>query len=185
VKGVVIRLRDRIEFVVVTSRARNRQPEERLGGDINAVVDDVIGVAVEMVAERDEAERSLRVFVSAKGQLVRRELFDNESVIRLVFVESLDDVIAISPRIRINGTFAPSIELPFGIRVPRHIEPVPSPTFTVMRRGQQLVHHLFKCLRRIIVQELVRFLRRRWQTNQVEIDAANQRARVRCQRVSH
>ena len=61
-----------------------------------------------MIAERDEAECRQGVLVGAEVQLVRGELFDDESVVRLVLVERLDDVVAVSPRIRINGTFTPA-----------------------------------------------------------------------------
>src|SRR6266516_2479093 len=47
-----------------------------------------------------------------------------------------------------------------------------------MRRGQQFVHYLLKRLRRIVVEEIICFFRRRRQADQVEIDTANQGARI-------
>ena len=54
---IVIGLRNRIELVIVAARARNGETEERFRGYVDAVVDHVIRIAVEMIAEREETER--------------------------------------------------------------------------------------------------------------------------------
>ena len=71
-------------------------------------------------------------------ELIARDLFLNELVVRFVFIEGADDVIAISP-----GIVAIAIVLKAsGIGVANHIQPVPAPSLAVVRRSKQLFHHL-------------------------------------------
>src|SRR5258708_6804157 len=117
----------------MTARAGNGQAQKSFGDHIDAVVEDVAHVAVEMVAERQETERSQRAAVRADVYFVSGDLFDDELVERFVLVERVDDVVAIGPRVRINGTLALAIELSLGVRVARDVEPVAAPAFAVMR----------------------------------------------------
>ena len=130
--------------MIVAARAGNSETQERFRGHVDAVVDDVIRIAVEMIAEREETERRQRGLVIDGRKLVRRELFHDEAVVGLVVVERFDHIIAIRPGVGINRTLALAVELAFRIRVTRHVEPMASPAFAVMRRGQQLVHDLLE-----------------------------------------
>ena len=175
---VIIRLGNGIKFVVVAAGAGNGQAEKGLRGDINPVVDDVVGVPVEMVADGQKPERGQGAPVAPKVHFVRSELFEDKPVVRLVVVERLDDVIAKSPRIRINGTFAAPIELALRVRVTGHVEPVPPPAFAVVGRGQQAVHDLFKREWRVVIEKLDRLLGSWRQADQIVVGAANQSALV-------
>jgi len=56
VKRVIVLGGDRVEFMIVAAGAGNGEAEERLGGDVDTVVDDVVDVAVELVAEGEKPE---------------------------------------------------------------------------------------------------------------------------------
>ena len=98
------------------------------------------------------------------GQNVAGDLLAQELIVGLVAVEGVDDVIAIEIRFghRIVGRLAG------GVGVTDHVKPVPAPALTVMRRGQQPIHHLRKSIRRTVGQIGVDFLRLRRQADQVE-----------------
>ena len=99
-------------------------------------------VAVEMIAQREEAERGERRRILLRTlpvvQPVGGELFANELVVRQIVVERLDDVVAIGPGVGIERSLLASpVELPLGVGVARHIEPVTAPAFAVVRRREQ------------------------------------------------
>ena len=89
VQRVVILRRDRIELVIVAARAGDRQAEEALRHDVDAVVDDVVLHSLEPLADREEAERGeVARVLRPGGELVRRELLRDEDVVRHVVVEA-------------------------------------------------------------------------------------------------
>ena len=69
-----------------------------------------------------------------------------------------------------------------GIRIARHIQPVPAPALAVMGRGEEAVHQFLPGVRRLIVQELRRFGRRGRHPDQIEIRASQQGNAVRLRR---
>ena len=179
VQRVIIGLRNRVKFVVVATGARDCQAEKGLRGHVNAVVDDLVGIPVEVVAYREKAQRRQGALVAAAVQLVGSELFQDEPVVGLVVVERFDDVIPVGPRIRVNGTLAAAIKLALRVRVSRHVEPMPTPALAVMRGGQQFVHELFKRVRRIVREKILHLFGCWRQSDQIIVNAANQRALVR------
>src|SRR6187401_211043 len=84
IERIVVGRWDRIELVIVTARAGYRQPQERLRSDINPIIDDVADVAVEMVAQSDEAQSGERPRtlpgILPVFEPVGCELFTNELV---------------------------------------------------------------------------------------------------------
>ena len=70
----------------------------------------------------------------AHAILIACDLITHELIVRTIFIESSDDIVAIDPRIL-------PIEIRFGairLRPSDHIEPVLRPTLTKARRGEQL-----------------------------------------------
>src|SRR5215510_12315505 len=112
-------------------------------------------------------DQSVRDF---RPQFVARDLLFDESVVWLVFVERLDDVIAIAPRV---GASLVGLE-PLALRVTRQVQPVARPLLAVMRAAEQAVNHLLKRPGRVIGEKRVDLFRRRREAGQIECRAAQQ-----------
>src|SRR5262249_35718016 len=106
------------------------------------------------------------------GEDVARDLLADELVVRLVFVERFDDIVAV--------TISRShwiIRIVSGrVRVTRDIEPMPSPFFAVSLRPEQTINDLLEGASRGVPQKRLNLFRRRRQPGQIESRAANQRA---------
>ena len=103
---VVVVLRNRVEFVVVTARAAKRQSKERTPDLVDLVVDDIHPqLSLELVDEihrpqRDELRRD--DVVSALGvtcvrQEVPSDLLNHKTIEGLVLIKRPDDVVTIAP----------------------------------------------------------------------------------------
>jgi hypothetical protein len=77
-------------------------------------------------------------------EFVARDLFEDEAVVRLVFVEAANDVIAITPGVR---SFV-IVRASGGVGVARDIQPVPSPAFAITRRLKQSLDDFLEGFRR-------------------------------------
>src|SRR6185503_19675805 len=120
---------------VMAARAGNGQSEELLRHHINPIVDDVVRHAHETITNRKKAKRrKITLVLGGSGQLVSGKLLDDEDIVRLVFVETANHIIAISPCKRIIRVLAVASNLAFGVAVASRVQPVPSPTFAILRR---------------------------------------------------
>ena len=106
--------------------------------------------------------------VDAAGDLFLCELIE-----RHVLVEGADYPIAIGVGKR-EAVWAIGC-----IRVSRHIQPLPTPTNTVLRRRQQAVHHLLEGVGRVVSGKVVDLLLSRGQTNKIVSGAADQGTLIR------
>ena len=130
--------------MVVTARARHRQPHRATRADVDAVVNDVVLVVDETATERQESQRGDWTVVVTKWQFIGGDLLNDELVIRQIFIERADDVIAIGVRIR-KARFFVAADVTLGVRVTRHVEPMPRPTFAVLRRGEETIYDFGEC----------------------------------------
>ena len=107
-------------------------------------------------------------------QHIAGDLLADEPAVGKVAIEGRDHVVAIRP-----GMVA-ALVLVVAVRVAvmGHVEPVPAPSLAVMRAGEQSIDQGFVGVRRSIVQKLLDFLGRRRQADQVEREAADQRAAI-------
>ena len=177
VKRIVILRRDRVELVIVTARAGDGQAEKAFRHHVNPVVDHVLLHSHEAFTHGEKAKcGEIRGIGFRGGQFIRRELFDDEDVVRLIVVEAPDDVIAIRPRIRTARVFALAAYHAFRVAVTRHVEPVAAPAFAVVRRCEQTIHHFGERVRRLVFDERLDFLRRGRKPNQVKRRTTDQRA---------
>ncbi len=99
---VVIGLRDGVELVIVATGASNRQSQERAPRRADHVVE-FIGALVGRQHRVGAFHQIIRPGDQKAGggiftERVTRELFDDETIIRLVLVERADHVIAVRPR---------------------------------------------------------------------------------------
>ena len=163
--------------MVVTTRAANRQPEERAARRGQHVIQRVVARALDFVrgdlrrenagtekAGGHQRERILRL------ELVARELPARELIERHVGIERLDHEVAVMPGVR------PIVIVlePAALREARDVQPVSSPTFAVARRVQQTIHQLAPGIRRFVGEEGIDFCRRGRKAREVERRAANQ-----------
>ena len=108
---------------------------------------------------------------SRRRQQVPRQLLLQKQIVRLVLVEAPYHVIAIPVRVPIDQVL---IE-PVGIRIPRHVQPVPPPSLAISGRSQQPVDDPRKRIRPRILQKLADLAGRGRQPRQVVARAADQR----------
>ena len=174
---VVIGLWDRVEHVVVASRATNRQGEEAAGHGVHAVIERfgpglrhalrVAAVGDVRWADREEP-RCGRGFPPVAGQ-VTGNLVLHELVVGQVIVECLNDPVTIAPRFGQRGGVE---ETTVAVAVPGDIEPVTPPPFAVLRRSEQPVDQLRVGVRGVIGDECLNLFRRRRQTDEIEVGAS-------------
>ena len=151
---VVIFLRKRIKFVVVATGALERQTQKGGGRGIDVIRQPLItqlgqiqGRLLDLRSKRIQRRANSRFEVlqlfgrhpvhTRQAEIVRPELISgdlllDEPVIGLVIVEGLDDVIPVAPRIRIVDVAF----VPCAVGIPHHVQPMPSPPFSVARRGE-------------------------------------------------
>ena len=180
---VIVGGRQRIELVVVAATAADRHPEKRPSQRVNLFVDDVhlqlphVRLGEHPRADREEPGRGevLDPLGFARGgQQVSGKLLDEELVERLVGVERVHDVVAITPRVAIRDVLVQSV----GVRVASHIQPVPPPSFTVLRRREQPLDDAIEGVGRFIRDKLINVVRRRREAGQVKRDSAQKRSLV-------
>ena len=105
---VVVGLWNRVELVIVATRAAHRQPEEDLAGRaddvVEAVEDSLLAVGGFIVPQAQSVvpRRGDRIGVGI-FEFVAGELFEHEAVVGLVRVERVDDVLAVAPTPRACG----------------------------------------------------------------------------------
>ena len=77
---------------------------------------------------------------------------------------------------------AVGIDVAFGIRITRHVQPVSAPALAVARRRQQTLNHPRESFGRLVLEKCVHLIRCRRQADQIVSGPPNQRAFVRRQR---
>ena len=195
-EAVVVLLGEGIELVVVTAGAAQREPHECRGGGVDPVGQDFIelpaGVHLGFARLRHQPVEPCAHPGLQRPQLLHRDgvapfqiqvvgpefvcrdLLLKEAVEGLVFVEGLDDVVPVAPGMGKEGIGFKSGR----VGVANHVQPVPSPAFPVVGRGQQFVHHRLEGPGRVVLEEAFHLFRRGGKADQVEVGAPNQRALV-------
>ena len=120
-------------------------------------------------AEPVESGRDQR-FLAIGPELIARNLFLEEAVVRFILLKRFHDVIAIAPRMR---TVAIGLET-VGIGITHDIEPLESPTLSVLRRAHQAIHQLFIRGRRSIPNEGFDFFGFRGKSGKIQRDPPDQ-----------
>ena len=178
--AVVVHLGDGVELVVVAARAVHRQAEEHPPGRRDHVIEVVVAVLrVVLLAEeharphaqhpgRDQRVKA-RVFYFVAGELLL-----HEAVVGLVLVECLDDVIAVTPSVRLIVV----VLIAGGIRVAHRIQPVASPAFAVTGRVQQFIDQPCEGFLRRVLLERGHDCGRRQQADQIQVGSPHQRPGV-------
>ena len=182
---VVVGREDRIELVVVAPGAGDGQPEKRLGRRVDLLVHDIVFLLDRIALrqrhrpQREETGRddSAEIDRGAGGrrQQVSGDLLADELVIRQVFVEGVDDVVPVAPRVAEGMIFVDS----GGIGEAGDIEPMAPPLLAVMRRSQKALDQRRERCRAIVSQDSLDFGFARRQPEQIELGAPQQGQAVR------
>lgn len=191
---IVILLRDRLELVVMTLRALDRQAEQAGADDLHRGFERVIAVGADLVRvavalarailavakevsgfeQFDDPQRRGLTRLPA-GQFIAGQLLANELIERFVVVQRADDIVAIAVGER---TVAVGVEVAVRVGIARGIEPVLAPALAVARRIQVTFHHPSVSARLLVCHE-ARDLFRRWrQSGQDEGSAADERETI-------
>ena len=120
-QGVVISGGDGVELVIMATGTGKREAHKPFTHHINTVINNFVNVIIKTLAN-GKITKSGKISLIIDIDLISRNLFDYKVVERLVFIESTYDVIAISPRVRINWiTTIASSSIAAGISVSRYI----------------------------------------------------------------
>ncbi|EDY18868.1 hypothetical protein CfE428DRAFT_3526 [Chthoniobacter flavus Ellin428] len=179
---IVVRLRDRIELVIVTTRAAKRETEERARRGAHHVMQFIrallggehrIGTLHRIVrAPHNEPGRRIH------SKRIASQLLPHEAIVGHIIIEGANNVVAIRPRVRPRPVHFETVAL----GEPHHIQPVSRPALAVVRERQQALHELFVSLGIRVGNERLDFFRRRRQPQKIETQPANQRAPIRLRR---
>ena len=184
---VVIGLGDRVELVIVAPRAVDGHAHEgrhRARDHVVAVEQPRLQLVDGPFAQLDVADEIPRPGGDEPGrdrasaiagpEDVAGDLLADEPAERQVGVEGGDDIVAIGP-----GMVAPLV-LVVAVRVAvmHHVEPVPAPSLAVVGTGEQAIDQRFVGVGIGVVDERLDFLGSRRQADQVEREAADQRAAI-------
>ena len=102
-------------------------------------------------------------------QLVAGDLLDDEPVVGQVAVQGVDHPVAVEPD-ETRLVFLVAV----GVGVPSGVEPVPTPTLAVVRRGQQAFDDPLVGVFSRVGQERIHLLDRGRQSDEVEAEAAEE-----------
>ena len=184
IHAVVVARRQRIELVIVALEAAHRGGEESLADRIDDVVEvelsgffvfhhgGIPGAHAEEAGGDEEFGLLLRV-LGLLGQFVSGDLLHDELVVRLVFVEGTNDVVAVAPCV---GALV-VVRHAAGVGIAGDIEPVLRPALAVMRGREEAGGELVDGGLRVagmLGLEGGDFLGSRRQADQVKGDAADQ-----------
>ena len=122
--------------MVVALRAPDAEAEEKLAGDIGEFRFDQFALAfrirlVPFVNAMPEVAGGYEDVGIFGCDLVTGKLLADETVVGLVFVEGLDDIVAVRPCVRAVGVLAVAI----GLGIAGKIQPMLRPTLAVTRGG--------------------------------------------------
>ena len=111
-------------------------------------------------------------------QQIASDLLDRELIERQVAIDRVDDPVApaisIGPRIVLLVTVA--------VGVASHVEPMPSPPLTEVRRFEQPINEFLVGVRSLVIHKRIDFFDSRRQTKQIEIQSPNERDSIRFRR---
>ena len=176
---VVVLLRDGVELVVVALRALDREAEHAFADGVHAVEHrlhaELLGIDRAFLVDLGIAEeaRGDAFILAGLGQLVARDLLDDELVVGQVAVEGVDDPVAVEPdETRLVLLVA------VGVGVARRIEPMTRPPFAVVRAREQRIHQTWIGVGTLVGQERVDLLRCGRQAEKIQIEPTDQRGLV-------
>ena len=173
--AIVVDLRERFELVVVAASAAQRDSQKRRRGRAENVVELVVTVDLRLgrlvvpgpQSQKRGGDLGSRI---RPVNFIAGQLLGQESAVRFIAIEGIDDVVAIPPGVRLVAVALIAV----GLGESDDVEPMPPPALAVMRAGQKPIDHPGNGIRRRVIQEVTDLERFRRQTDQVEIKPADQ-----------
>ena len=167
-QAVIVPLRDRVDLVIVAASAVDGQPEERLAGRGDEIVEPVVTrlepVGRLVVPEAEAVVAGGDKIVGGRiGDLVAGKLLEREPIKRRVGVEGPDDIVAVAPSMRLVAVALEGV----GLGIAHQIEPVPPPLLAVMGRSEEPVDDPLPRPRRPVGEKGLRVGLARRQTGEV------------------
>ena len=163
--------------MIVAARAGECQPHQATCDDIDSIVEDLVRKKVEARADVEKAERGQRSGTRLPIDEVRGDLSHDEAIEGHVLVERTRHPVAVSPRERILALTGINVAL--GVSVARDVEPVSPPPLAVLGSLEQSVDDVREGRRGRAGDERGDLLEGGRYADQVEVNATQQRARVR------
>ena len=192
-QSIVITLRQGVILVVVTASALHRQPKDCRREHVERLVDHFvpffdavlrkIGVVVDIPQKPRGDEKRLRPRVKRIGfapvdEFIAGDLLDKELVERQIVIERIDDVIPVLPD-PVVGIHRSEVVVELAVDISGGIQPVPSPSFAVVRRFQQFVDQQLVGVRTGIFQKRLQGRWFRGKPDQIKIGPTNEYALFR------
>ena len=135
---VIVELSDRVKLVIMTPRTTNGQPQNRITGPRDNLIQCVLtrqpfgGIISTDLPGKQHRRSDQKSCRSILTQHVPGDLFPHKSVIRPIFVERPYHIVPVGPRM-----FTRRVDFKaMCVRIPHHIQPVLRPTLAVMTTGQ-------------------------------------------------
>ena len=173
--------------MIVTTRTTHGQSQKPAADHIDAIVPlvrarDLDGaVVVKPGTLSEKPKRRKHPHPRFLLHLIPRQLRAHKLVIGQIIIKSFYDPIAIQVRMRIGREPATHwIKAAIVVfAIARNVEPQASPSFSVLRRGEQAIYYLCESIRRFVVLECLNLFRRRRYAGQIKCRASQQRAPIR------
>ncbi len=170
--------------MVVAAGAADRQPQEDKPGRLGDVVQSILPAKL-LIVQVDHVGVAA---VESRGDerpgivglnFVTGKLKPDETVVRQVAVQGIDDPIAISPRIRPSLVELKTV----GFGKPRQVEPVLPRALPILGACKQAVDQPLVGIRRPVGEKRLLQFEARWQSDQVEAEPPQERRTIGFARV--
>src|SRR5262245_26527038 len=167
----------------MAARTLQAHAQQSVAGYIRDIVQDrrpltfhiALVVFIDPQPQKTNADESIWVIWP---ELIGRELLHEKSIVWLVLVETANDIVPKSPRIRPERVRFIAV----GFSVAHQIQPLPGQFFAIKRIGQQLINHLFIGAPRSVAHETLYFLNCGGKPDDIIVSSANQSAAIRFRR---
>ena len=149
--------------MIMAARAGNGQAQKAASERVDPVVELIEHLAISIIdrTQREESKGGRPAGFVAPLQQVACDLLQDELVVPACpSLKALNQPVTVAKTLRIKSRLE-AVGLIFPVT--RHVQPMPAPAFPVMRAGQKMIHHLFKCIRRGIILKRSDLLGRGWQ----------------------
>ncbi len=178
-EGVVIRLGDGVELVVVAARAPDGEAQERRGGGVHQIVDPLVLVfhrIVGLVVPSAESQEpgGDQGTLGAVREFVAGQLLQHEPIVGNIAVDAAHDPVAVLPGERLGGVALVAV----GVGVSDQIEPMARLALGVGGARKQAIHHAFVGSGASVGQESREIFGGRREPREVVMDPSEHRASV-------
>ena len=179
--AVVIFMADGVKLMSMASSAVDGQPKKGLPHDPDQIFQFVfarngalscIGLTVARLIPRSTHQQTGCDDTVLGDWLDRitRDLFSHELRVGFVLVEAFDHIVAVVPSVFANAIVFKALTF----CITSHVQPMPTPSLAIMRRGKKSFYLLFISARGFILDKGVQLFGGRWKPDQVKTQSSQQ-----------